>query len=61
MVSKRVEETEESLEALIKCMPDRFKVYRNKNGTLFEVYDLQNYRLWCKKKINHKWYWMCFK
>ena len=58
--------TEELLEDFIRRNPQQYKVYRNKNGTLNNVYDKLNGLLWCKKRIyvnnNRKrrtTFWMC--
>ena len=45
------DDTEEILEDFVKRNPDQYKIYRNNNGSLYEVYDIMNCILWCKKMI----------
>ena len=58
--------TEEALEAFIKRHPEKYKVFRNSKGRLYEVYDIINQKLWVKKliyvgnnKLKRTACWMC--
>ena len=49
-------EIESHLEDYIQFEPERFKVWRKKDGSLFEVYDLELNGLWMKSNVG--WLWL---
>ena len=54
--------TEERLENGINHQPDRYLAFRDENGKLVEVHDLDSGRLWLKvydkKKKEEGWAWI---